>query len=645
MTPVKRRLLIFVLCAAAYVFSLLMLQDWVGLGLQERLLRDRESALCAQVTVWKAGVKKETFSDTSWVRPLYASLSQVCPALRHITLLDDKGRIQFSTDPERNSGAEQSPVALDLLRNGKTGFYPGNDPDAGGLYLLAAYADKGKSAGGASFAFDCRDIKEALQDLLFRLRLALAGIFLFCVIVVFLITERAAGLNREMQRGLYLLGSGNFAFQVKSTQLGEAGEVFARFNEAVAMLKLREERKNTLLEKAKLLGVDMRFDTLFDNLMKGIREELSADNMLLLVIKDETLVVGAMAGYDEKTVFKEEVYRIQEDVFTEVLEYGKPIFLEDASEIRNNVRYGAVLRQSGEVALFPVTLGNEIYGILHVARAREKGPFKTSEVDAGIILCGGAAVAMTHLAERGEVAHTVPGADTRRPLAGEFRGASLVIKTLALPDAAGWADFFLIANEKKSENLLVSASGADTVVRSRVRDRLAGMIDVAGRLKQQTGGLSYFALSVLMKMPSSPMRDKLTDQFKQSPFTAEGLRSLLRAGSPVTGAGTAVEVVRFDTQKQTVNTAVDRVELFLVRAGAVLSLTAHKAAFTPGDILLAAPRGLFTAGELASLTGETDPGRQLLLMNDRYLEIKKAGKAPALLFTGLFAARFTADNA
>ncbi|MFH0920796.1 MAG: GAF domain-containing protein [Fibrobacterota bacterium] len=644
MTPIKRRVLIIVCAAAVYVMVLLVFQLWTGGALSARLRQDRETALLAQTAAFRAGVKKETLPDTAWVRPLFVSLRQACPSLQNIRLLDDKGRVRFSTDPEQRNNAEQNPEAMALLRDGRTGFYPGAGAEEGDLLLLTGFVFSGKTAGGVAFAFDGRDIAETVQVAQFRLRLSLAALFLLAVLAVFFFTERAVAINRELQRGLYLLGSGNFAFQVKGTQLGEAGANFTRFNEAVASLKGREERKNTLLERAKLLGVDMRFDTLFENLMKGAREELSADSMLLLVIKDESLVVGAVWGYDETLVFKEEVYRIQEDTFTEVLEYGRPIFLEDASEIRNNARYGNVLRHSGEVVLFPITLGNEIYGLLHVARASEKGPFKASEVDAGIILCGGAAVAMTHLVERGEVLLSVPGVGSA-PITGEYRGEGLVVKTLALPDAAGWTDFFTLENEKRTECLLVAAGGAETASRSRARDRISGMVDAAGRLKSQMGSLSYFALSVLLKMPASAMREKMVAQFKASPFTAEGLRALLRGPSPTAVSSPALEVIRFDAAKRTASVAIERLDLFTVRTGVVTPFTAPKVSFAPGDSLFAVPKGLFTAATLTPMASESDPSRALLLLYDRCQELRKEGKAVDLPFNGMFAAQFTADEA
>lgn len=579
--PVAKALILPVLGLIIAVF-LLRLQT--ASAVREGLFREREKRVLAGLERWQAEAAGKSFDRPESLlagldAPFLSGLS-----LKSARVLDGKGRILASTLPGEAGNADPDNNTLEMVAGGGSGFYTGkNGRDRG---LIRSFERDGRPAGSVKFAFDPREVEEAARRAANRLSLAA---FLFFTAVVFFLAvsigrrERAL---RELERGVRLAGTGDFRFEIPVRAAGGEEGAAGRFNALLSFLKERDERRVLLNERLKTLAVSKGFSGLFDRITAMAREEIHAESAVVLVVRDDMLVVGAASGYPEGLVRRDESYPADEDVFTEIMEYGRPLIITDPSEIRRNARYAALVRSSGPVALFPVTQGEEIYGILHAGKAPGSPPFTPSEIEAGEACAGGAAVAMTHLVEEsteGEEAPPLPP-----PSAGPHK--LLGIASFSAPGKGRTHIMEFGVRPDETTTLLFIRSPREVRIR-RLDEKLGGAEGMAMKLRKRLNDLSFFALSVLPKLPASPQRDRFMKEFGENPFSPAGLCRLLEEVLDRSGHGIEVEAVAFDLKRKVCEPALNRLTAALLSPGGEFTPLSGPAPFAAGNTVLVFPKG------------------------------------------------------
>jgi hypothetical protein len=359
--------------------------------------------------------------------------------------------------------------------------------------------------------------------------LFLGFILFFSIFLLMLLFFRGTrALFQELKRGMAFVAAGNYRFFLKTQKGGAARDIIQSFNSMAERLRSREEKARRFQEKLKALAVSLDLDQLFANTMKLVKDEMQAEKAVIMAIRDDSLAVRSAAGYPDDAVFKEETYRLDEDVFTEIVEYGKPVILDNPDEIRTNTRYADLVRQSGPVALFPVTQGEQVFGIIHAAGAQNRGPFGADEIDTGTLIAHGAAIAMTNLIEYGEKKGAGPG--TPAGPRAQSVAASDRLRLWAASAVKGREVLVTRPCRIKKDRGLVFIISAFAGQKLAALDAHAGSIlDLIEKLQNNINDLSYFALSVLSGMPASPRRDNYLKKFMDAPLKPEKVEALLTA--------------------------------------------------------------------------------------------------------------------
>ena len=623
--------------AAWAVFSFIVYYFAV-LRLQENLLSQKKQEILEVLDKIGAGVSDSSFLEPDSLISLFSESLEGRFKIRRIALLDDKARILACTQAGAAEGVAQSPDAAQLLKTGQSGFYFVESEKPLDLHLLRAFTFHDRIAGGVETVFDIGDVRGLVRGSAIPLLLLLLGLFLLLCVLFLLRTLKTLSAFNEMKRALLLLESGHFGFEIRGEWRGGLKEVFFRFSHAVENLKEREIKREALFERAKHIAAAPRQNDLFDMLTESLKTECGAEQILIMLVKDETLIVNHVAGYDESLVLKNEIYRTQEDVFTEIMDYGKPLVLDDAQEIRQNARYKALLKVSGLTALFPVTLGNEIFGIIHLSRSREKGPYKAVEMDAGVVLSGGAAIGLMHLSEGVEARPRA--VEIIKPELREYKDVGRIEVRAVSLTGGHWVEFFELAGEKKEDTQIMCIHGADPALRLQIRERAAGMLDVIRKFRSMLGNLSFFALSMLLKMPVSTEREQYVKQFMENPFTPEGLSALFKGLLIAKDLRIGIEVIKVDAKKKSYLSMLQGLKLFLIPDGIQASAADPKGRFKPGDCLVAAPENLLSVIDFETLKNEKAQEKMLTLLQSKYESLKMRAEENAPPCPAVIVARY-----
>jgi len=628
---IVRHSLLFV---CAYAALALLLYSLVNGELRNFLIKQRQRELLAYLEPARAKVAHTDFETPDKIIALFVDHLGDRFAYRRMSVLDAKGRILASTLTNLIGQAEKGPEVDHYMVAGQSGFFVDAE-EKEVLNLLYVFTFDNRITGAILTAFPVYDIEDAVEQAVIKALLSAFGVLFVIFALYALRAIRGSELHAELTRAFDTLSRGNFSFAPQVKIKGSAKGVFAAFMEMVSHLRKRDDLKMSLFEKVKNIAVSRSFNTMFERLAESFKSETSADKLSVMLIKDESLVVSYVVGFSENLVFVGESYRIHEDVFTEAIEFGRPLLLEDESEIRVNARYKALLREPGRDALFPITVGNEVYGLIHVSRLHSKGPFQDIEVDAGALLAGGAGVAMLHLTENAD-RKALTGSDLpvteesaeSRPSFTVLSGAE-TIKVACAHMGPGWSEFFELPGTKGNDTLIATVTATDAILRNPVHARVTGMLAMAARLKAQTGKLAFFSLSMLMKQPPSEQRDSLLKLFTESPFSAAGVRSLLIEGLKEYEGRIRIEVVRLDSKKQIFEAATEETELLLLCDGRFETPGKARCEWKKG-LLLGLPSGAFNPLELSPILNETEPTRVLHLLLSREESTPRAARSGEL---------------
>jgi hypothetical protein len=619
MKHTKFILTVFSTFLMAYALFSFGVYYFVILGLQERLLSQRKHDILQVADKLSAAVTDSSFLMADSLERLYSDPLEERFKVKRISVLDDKGRILART--QENSGClEQSPDAAQLLKSGQSGFYVVEGERQLPIHLLRTFSFRSRVAGGVETVFDVEDIRSHVRSVLYSLLGLLAGVFLAGFLAYLYSALKTRSAFNELKRALLILEGGRFAFELRGDWRGEFLEFFSHFNRALESLKEREEKREALFERTKQIASLPRQSDLFEALTEALKTEASVDQLIVMLIKDNTLVVSHVSGYEESLVLRNEVYRTQEDVFMEIMDYGKPLALEDALEIRQNVRYRAVLKASGLTVLFPMTLGNEIFGLIHASRSREKGPYKAAEMDAGAMLSGGAAIGLMRLT--GGLEGRFSAKEIAKAEVREFKGGSgIEVRALFLM-GGGWVEFFELAGDKKEDQQILCFHGTDPEIRDQIRNRVTGMLDVVRKFRATLGNLSYFALSVLRTMPVSEERERYIKQFMENPFTPEGLTALFKGLLAGKDPKVGIEILKLNIKKKSYLSTFRDLRPFLIPEGIQAAMTESKGPFKPGDTLVAAPENLLSVRDFEVLRTEKAGDKLIAFLQPKFDSLK-----------------------
>ncbi|OGS36571.1 MAG: hypothetical protein A2293_10730 [Elusimicrobia bacterium RIFOXYB2_FULL_49_7] len=562
-------------------------------GVRSVLLSERENHILDKLAPFRDLVKESggVHPESLLVRGEFSGLNTL--GLKRVTVLDRKGRVLSCTDEGYENGVDPDETTLEKLKKQSAGFFS----EEKGRFHYRVYFLPVLSSGGVKFLFSISDLDDVLS--LLRLQLIIVLFLLSGLTVLFLLLPllRKMSLIQALLRGFSFISSGNYRFELTARR---AAPVLERFNEMVGTLKKREEQRGQLIEKLKSVGGSGNFTDLFNRILDTVRIDLGAEQIMIMVVRDDLLQVTACRGFDERVVFKEETYPASEDVFAEVTDYGKPILLNDAKEIRRNARYASLVAVSGPVALFPITQGNEIYGIIHAGKGRGQSPFSSGEIETGEAIACGAAVAMTHLGEEGRTM-AAPEKSVPTPEASIFSLSPLpsisVQGCITAP-----ASFQVLSFARRKEDCITLLFVQGTALSDNwAAGLLRGMEHLADKLRHRITNLTYFALSVLNKMPDSPLKEKYEEKFKSNPLSydeiCENAESLLLKEKKALG----LETLLLDVKKGYCESRFNRLSGFLQHEdGSFLPLTG-RLPFRPGDLLLVAEKHFWDTPRFSGL--------------------------------------------
>jgi len=616
-----------ILCSAslfaAYYFGVL--------GLQERLLSQKKQEIMGvlnHVSDKTADSLLFHESGPDSLIKLFSNRFEGRFRVRRIEVLDDKGRMLATTQDELIASVMQSADASQLLKNGLSGFYFVEGEKLLQLHLLKSFSFKDRIIGGVETVFDISDIEGMVKRIAILVFIIIITLFLIGFLFHIYRVLKFRSVINEVKRSLALIENGQFGDNSSTEWNKEYTDLFEKLGHAMGSLKERQEKREILFERAKQIASCLIPGELFEKLSEAFKTDVGMDQLIIMLVKDDTLVVNHTSGYDEALVLKNEIYKTQEDVFTEIMDYGKPLLIEDEHEVRQNTRYRAVIKASGVIALFPITLGNEIFGIVHVSRAKEKGQYKAAEMDAGSLLAGGAAIGLSRITD---------GIDTRavakeiaKPEVREIKGpGSIDIRAVSLT-GNGWVEFFELTGDKKEDIQIICIHGSNPDVRNQVRDRVIGMLDIIRKFKTTLGNLSYFALSMLLKMPVSTEREQIVKQFMENPFTPEGLYLLFNTLLNSKELKIKIEIVKIDLKKKSYLAQLNLLRPYLIPDGIQASLSESKGPFEREDYLVVAPENLLSVRDFENIKNEKVPDKLIALLQPKFEALKARAEEDAL---------------
>jgi hypothetical protein len=611
---------VMLLFLALFMMFFVVIQGFVSRKIMTDLLYERQKTILYSLVGWEKSVQAGDFADPVKIISTLESSGKIPFPFKNIVVLDDKGRIQAGTDEAAIGGAEQNNRALRLLKTGNKGFFITRERGALTFSLLFSFRAKDKIIGGVKFSFLVEDIEKKVRS--HRNKILLTAFFIFLagfLLCLFPMKDLQLTLG-ELNRGLRFISDGNYRISIKGQQKGKTKELMDQFNRVTHTLKARDARRITLMEKLKGIAVSMQFNTLLDKIIQVVQQEMNTEKAIIMVIKDETLVISSIAGYPENLVSRDETYRINEDVFIELIEYGLPIILDDLSEIHSNIRYASVLKHSTPVALFPITQGNEIYGVLHVAGHQGNAGFKASEIEVGQLIAHGAAIAMTHLIQAGE---------KKESGLGDIEGPLRIFSTLKPIEIGACAhrinkgiEFFEFYSEKR-ESIMILCVATDKMLKlPAIVERVNGMLSLLYRFRSKMNSLVFFALAILQKMSPSEKRDNYINRFKENPFSPWNLKGLLTDVLVAMDRTITVEVLKIDLKKNNYAYAGEKLQLFHIPKGAPVAIGKETGKFQGGDILIACHRESFSEADLTFIQPEAPIEDMLNALKDNYQKRK-----------------------
>lgn len=617
--------LVFVFCYFALSF---VLYRFVLLRLQEGLLFQKKQDILESVSFLPSSVADSILARSGGpdsLNAVYSNVLQTRFKIRRVIVLDNQCRILSCIPSETSTGINQSPDAIRLLKNGQAGFYfiPYEKPFS--LHFLQPFYQGSHVTGGLEVVFDVQETSQIVSDLAFPLFGIMASVFLLAYGLFLFRSLRLQTVLLEIRRAFHLIENGHFGFEPREDWKGEIASVFNDMKRALEHLKEREDRRNALFEKAKHIAASPRFNDLFERVADSFKTEAGIEQLIILLIKDDSLIVSHTTGYDESLILKNEIYRIQEDVFTELLDYGKPLVLEDFLEIRQNARYRAILKTSGHTVLFPITLGNEIFGIVHASRSKEKGPYKAVELDTGSVLSGGVAIGLSRLSETAD--GRLQSRERTKPELRTLQALpSVEVQSIGFAGSS-WAECFELVGDKREDAQILCVYGLDEYFHQTVRERVAGMLEIIRKFRSTLGNLSFFALSMLLKMPVSGERERLAKQFIDNPFTPEGLCALFKDVLSSKEHNAYVEIVKIDLRKKSFQSALQDLKLYCVPDKGPVEIAGIKGPLRSGDILVAAPDHLLSVTDFEAFRSETSQDRLSAFLQNRFESLKTRTKS------------------
>jgi hypothetical protein len=231
-----------------------------------------------------------------------------------------------------------------------------------------------------------------------------------------------------------------------------------------------------------------------------------------------------------------------------------------------------------------------------------------------------------------EGAETRPAArEITKPEVREFAGPGhLDVRAVTLT-GAGWVECFELTGEKKEDMQILCIHGANQELRAQVRDRVTGMLDIIRKFRTTLGNLSYFALSMLLKMPVSGEREQFVKQFMETPFTPEGLHTLFSGLLSVKDLQVEIEIIKIDVKKKSYLVKCRALKPFLIPEGIQASVAQSKGPFKAGDCLIAAPENLLSVQEFETVKTEKAQDKLTALLQTKFDALKaraEEGKKP-----------------
>ncbi|MBL8026013.1 MAG: GAF domain-containing protein [Fibrobacteres bacterium] len=605
----RKRTFIFQLLFLAAVLTGLFfaIRYWTMGPLRESLISEKEREIRLSLPEIQKTIKESDFQEP---RELIGSITKELRgrfSLLRVVVLDTKGRILSATEGFSEVTVEHAPEALSCLDARQVAFYRPSREHA--LNLVISDPLPGPCRGGVLVSFSTSDVDDMLSQIAFRATLVAALFIIFLFSVEVFRFHTLAGACSDLRRGFSFLREGIHVFEPKGVS-GGAKDLVSDFKTALTAEKDRDLQRNILIEKSKALAVLRNRDELHAKLFADLKDAIAVEQQILMEISDDVLVVTAVNGYSTSVVQVGEAYRANEDVFNEAMEFGRPLIIDDPSEIQQNQGYRAVLAKSGNSALLPLTLGNEVVGLLHVARPSERGFFTTAEMEKGAILTGGAAIAILHGSSPQEGNKL---SEQHLPVIRHFRdAASFQAASIPLFGKNGsWSEWFALGSEKGGDITLVCASSERSSLRLPLRHKLEGILASTAQLKRQIGNLSLFSLSTISKMKQGPERDKLMDLFKYSPFSVEGIEELIKAALGAEAGAVNIDVIRFDSRRALIHSHLYRFILYTVGRNGARIISEFPAKFDSEALYVVLPDSFPGAADL-SLNARTDDLNSLL---------------------------------
>ncbi len=554
-------LMLFLTLLALYIGIRL----WSIGPLKEKLISQRESIINLSLSELQSIIISGNFEEPKVMIGAIAQHYRGRFSILRIAILDTKGRILSSTEGDTKNVAEHTPEVLNSLNARNNMFYFSDKDNA--LNFLVSDPTVNASRGGILISFSVSDLNNTINTMAFRTTIVAFVVILLLFIFEIIRFHSLATTCTELQKGFSLLKDGIHSFDPNSGKKGPNSQLITDFRNAVIAEKERDNERNKLIEKSKAIAVIKDKEQLFSVLFNEMEALLGVDKQIAMEIDDETLVIAAERGHGASLIAPGEKYSACEDVFNEVLEFGRPLTIEEPSEIRLNLNYMTIIAQSGYSVLFPLTLGNEVVGILHVSRSREKGRLSPSEIEKGMILIGGASIALLH--ETFPDDSFIPHNTNRneciavKPF-GELKRMSASSIFIGVDKHGAWAEWFHLGSESGTDATFICVSSPNSRLKGVLRHKMDGILAVTSRLKRQIGNLSLFSLSAITKMPNGSEKEKLVELFKTNPFSLEGIDALIKSSLGNEAAAVSIDIFRFDTKRMIIRSLSNNFSLFAI---------------------------------------------------------------------------------
>jgi hypothetical protein len=156
------------------------------------------------------------------------------------------------------------------------------------------------------------------------------------------------------------------------------------------------------------------------------------------------------------------------------------------------------------------------------------------------------------------------------------------------------------------------------------------MLDLIRKFRATLGNLSFFALSMIVKMPASAEREQFMKQFMENPFTPEGLAALFSGVLTGRDLKVGIEIIKIDLKRKSYLSMLQGLKLFLIPNGIQGSAGNPKGRFRPGDCIVAAPENLLMAADFEALKNETAQEKIIGLLQPKAESLRAPAEEKAL---------------